>query len=316
MEKKQIRCKIEDSRGESVENQKLLFIVNLFAGKGKIRQELGEYIDYFVKNHYDVSVYTTQCVGDATDYVTQHAQAYDGVVCSGGDGTLNEVVRGMMKLPKEQRVSIGYLPTGTTNDFANSLQLPKTVKEGAKVAIHGTLQWIDMGLFNQNSFLYVAAFGIFTEVSYSTPQEIKNNLGRMAYVLEGMKSLTNIKSYTMKVFADEEEIEGNFLYGQISNSTSVGGFQAMNAQTIALDDGVFEMLLIRCPNHILDLQNIIGALLLQDLSSDWLVYRKVSRVKIQSQTPVSWTLDGEFGGECECADIENVHQAIQMHVNE
>lgn len=292
----------------------MLFLVNLKAGKEKIKQELGNVIDCFVRNKIDVHIHTTQSVGDATKQVALTALNYDLVVCSGGDGTLNEVVVGMMTLPIEKRIPIGYIPSGTTNDFANSLRLPRNMEEAAEIVVSGESCSIDIGLFNQKSFLYVAAFGLFTEVSYSTPQEIKNNIGRMAYVLEGIKSLANIKSYSLQVSADEEMIEGKFIFGQITNSTSVGGFQMRNPEWIELNDGVFELLLIRFPNNILDLQNIVGALLLQNLDSEWIVYRKVKCVKIKGEENVPWTLDGEFGGNVESAVIENVHQAISMIV--
>lgn len=292
----------------------MLFIVNLHAGKEKVNQELGHIIDLFVKNQFEVTIYTTQCASDATNKVKESAHDYDLVVCSGGDGTLNEVVKGMMTFPSELRVPIGYIPSGTTNDFANSLQLPRNMEEAARIAVTGSPCVIDIGLFNQKSFLYVAAFGIFTEVSYSTPQETKNYLGRMAYILEGIKSLANIKTYHLSLNADEELIEGDFIFGQITNSTSVGGFQIRNPQYVELNDGVFEMVLVRRPNNLLDLQNIVGAILLQDFNSEWFVYRKVKKVNLVSDEEVPWTLDGEFGGHEQEVFVENIHEAISVIV--
>lgn len=294
--------------------KKLLLIVNLNAGKGSVTRQLGEIIDCFIKADYDVNIYTTQAVADATRKIIEEGIDYDRIVCSGGDGTLNEVVRGMMHYPVEKRIPIGYIPSGTTNDFANSLLISKNMSEAAQCAATGSNYLVDVGMFNEQSFLYVAAFGAFTEVSYSTPQEIKNNLGRIAYLLEGIKSLANIKSYHLNVGCEDETFEGDFIYGQISNSTSVGGFQTMSPETIELNDGLFEMLLIYKPNNPLDLQNIIAALLMQDINSGWLVYRKVKKVSISSDNPIRWTLDGEYGGSVEKAVIENITQSIPLIV--
>ncbi len=184
--------------------------------------------------------------------------------------------------------------------------------KAAQNAIEGTPFICDVGKFNDRIFLYVAAFGAFTEVSYSTPQDFKNNFGRIAYLLEGIKSLANIPTYQMEIECDDELIEGNFIYGQISNSTSVGGFQALSLKDVALDDGLFELLLVRTPNNLLDLQVIAAALLKQETSNHWLVYRKLSHVKIKSETPVQWTLDGEFGGKHHEMEIFNVPKAVSI----
>jgi len=294
-------------------NQRVLIIVNPHAGKGMIKRYLCDVIDLFVKHQWQVSVVTTQAKGEATQLASDAALHYDLLVCSGGDGTLNEVVSGLVK--DERHIPIGYLPAGTTNDFASSLQIPKNnLPAAAQQIIDGKGFLCDVGHFNDRIFMYVAAFGAFTEVSYSTPQDFKNNFGRAAYILEGIKSLTNIVTYHLKVECENELIEGDFIYGQISNSTSVGGFQAMSLKDVQLDDGLFELLLVHRPNNLLDLQTIIAALLTQDENSSWLVHRKLSKVKITCETPVPWTLDGEFGGNHQTMVIRNLPKAVEFIV--
>lgn len=295
-------------------NKRVLIIVNPHAGKGMIKRYLCDVIDLFVKNKWCVSVITTQAKGEAAQLASEAADQYDLLVCSGGDGTLNEVVSGLVKDCKH--IPIGYLPAGTTNDFASSLQIPKNnLPAAAQQIINGKRFLCDVGKFNDHVFMYVAAFGAFTEVSYTTPQDFKNNFGRAAYILEGIKSLTNIMTYHLKVECENELIEGDFIYGQISNSTSVGGFQAMSLKDVQLDDGLFELLLVHRPNNLLDLQTIVAALLTQDENSSWLVYRKLSKVKIVSETPVPWTLDGEFGGNHYAMTISNLPKAVEFIVH-
>lgn len=295
-------------------NKRILIIVNPHAGKGMIKRYLCDVIDLFVKNKWNVSVITTQAKGEAAKLASEAADQYDLLVCSGGDGTLNEVVSGLIK--DHKYIPIGYLPAGTTNDFASSLQIPKNnLPAATQQIIDGKGFLCDVGNFNDHIFMYVAAFGAFTEVSYSTPQDFKNNFGRAAYILEGIKSLANIMTYHLKVECDDEIIEGDFIYGQISNSTSVGGFQAMSLKDVQLDDGLFELLLVYRPNNLLDLQTIIAALLMQDENSGWLVHRKLSKLKITSETPVPWTLDGEFGGNHYAMTISNIPKAVEIIVH-
>lgn len=292
-------------------NKNVLIIVNPHAGKGMIKRYLCDVIDLFVKDKWNVTVITTQAKGEAAKLASEAADRYDLLVCSGGDGTLNEVVSGLVK--DHKHIPIGYLPAGTTNDFASSLQIPKNnLPAAAQKIIDGKSFLCDVGKFNDHVFMYVAAFGAFTEVSYSTPQDFKNNFGRAAYILEGIKSLTNIMTYHLKVECEDELIEGDFIYGQISNSTSVGGFQAMSLKDVHLDDGLFELLLVHRPNNLLDLQTIIAALLMQDENSGWLVHRKLSKIKITSETPVPWTLDGEFGGNHYAMTISNLPKAVEF----
>lgn len=208
--------------------KKLLFVINGHSGKGQIKNRLLEIIDVMVQEGYQVTVHTTQAREDATNVVREQAKDYDLIVCSGGDGTLDETVTGLMQ--SGEKVPIGYIPAGSTNDFANSLKIPKNMLHAGKTAVTGRRFPCDVGEFNGDFFIYVAAFGIFTDVSYATSQELKNVLGHVAYILEGAKRLHTIKSYHMRVEYDGQETEGDFLLGMITNSTSVGGFKGMTGK--------------------------------------------------------------------------------------
>ena len=234
------------------------------------------------------------------------------IVCSGGDGTLDEVVTGMVKSGKA--LPIGYIPAGSTNDFANSLKLPSNAKKAAKIVLEGEKFACDIGSFNRDVFVYVAAFGMFTDVSYGTNQEMKNMLGHMAYILEGIKRLTALKSYKMKFSYGETVIEGDFLYGMITNSVSVGGFKNITGKNVALNDGQLEVTLIRRPTNAAELNKLITALVEQNAESEFIYWFKTSKLKVESPEPVAWTLDGEFGGEHKKVQIEDFKQAMEIIV--
>lgn len=295
-----------------MENERLLFIFNPKAGKGQIRNNLLDIIDTFVKAGYEVNTRPTQYAGEAMEIARDRAAEYDLVACSGGDGTLDEVVAGIMK--SGQKRPIGYIPAGSTNDFANSLGLPKNMKSAAEVVVGGKPYACDIGSFNNNSFVYIAAFGLFTEVSYETSQEIKNVLGHMAYILEGAKKLTAIKSYHMKITAQDTVIEDDFLYGMVTNSVSVGGFKGITGKFVDLSDGVFEVTLIKRPKSLEELNQIIGALTLRDIDATEMYCFKTSYLKIEAEDEVAWTLDGEFGGRHTEVVIENLNRALEIMV--
>ena len=241
--------------------KKLLYIYNPAAGRKTAKATLSDVVEVFSRQGYAVTVHPTQGRGDATRTVLEEGSAFDRVVCCGGDGTLNETVQGLLALPADQRPVLGYIPAGTTNDFSRTLELPKTVPELAEVAGEGVLRDIDVGLAEGNPFTYVAAFGLFTDVSYSTPQLNKNLLGHFAYVLEGAGKLGNIPSYHMTVSTpDGPEAEGDFIYGMVGNTVSVGGLVNLPRDKVRLDDGLFEVLLIRQPKTAKDWQSILTAL--------------------------------------------------------
>lgn len=295
-------------------DKKMLFIYNPRAGKAQIRSNLLDIIDIFVKAGYEVTAYPTQASGDAVKAVKARRAGYDIVVCSGGDGTLDEVVTGMMQC--EEKLPIGYVPAGSTNDFANSLKIPKNMIKAADVVVRGKNFACDIGAFNNDSFIYVAAFGIFTNVSYETKQDVKNVLGHAAYLLEGVRALPTIRSYPLKITCDKQVIEGEFLYGMVTNSHSIGGFRGITGtgKEVLLDDGVFEVTLIRKPSNPLELNNIIVAMVDKRVKSEHIYSFTASRIVVESEEPLAWTLDGEFGGEPRKAVIENKTKALEIRV--
>lgn len=292
--------------------QKMLFVYNPRAGKAQIRSNLLDIIDTFVKAGYEVTAYPTQAAGDAVKAVKERHSGYDIVACSGGDGTLDEVVSGMMQC--EKKLPIGYIPAGSTNDFANSLRIPKSMTKAADVVVEGRNFACDIGAFNDDTFIYVAAFGIFTAVSYETKQDVKNVLGHAAYLIEGVKRLPSIRSYPLKITCNDQVIEGEFLYGMVTNSYSVGGFRGITGQDILLDDGLFEVTLIRKPPNPIELNNIILALVDKRVKSEYIHTFKTAALVVESEKPLSWTLDGEFGGEHCKAVIENRQQVLDIRV--
>lgn len=292
--------------------KKMLFVVNPKAGKARIKNHLLEIVDMFIKAGYEVTVHITQDRGDALNVVKNREAGYDIIVCSGGDGTLDEVVTGMVKSGKP--LPIGYIPAGSTNDFANSLKLPSNMKKSAEVVLKGEKFACDIGSFNRDVFVYVAAFGMFTDVSYGTDQEMKNMLGHMAYILEGMKRLTALKSYQMKFSYGGTVIEGDFLYGMITNSISVGGFKRLTGKNVALNDGELEVTLIRRPTNAAELNQLITALLEQNTESEFIYWFKTSELTVEAQEPIAWTLDGEYGGEHKKVQIKDFKEAMQIIV--
>ncbi len=290
--------------------KKLLFIYNPRAGKGQIKNNLTDILDIFTKAGYLVTARPTQYAGEAVELARDREDGYELVVCSGGDGTLDEVVSGLMKSGRE--CPVGYVPAGSTNDFANSLHLPKSMKRSAAVAVEGRPFLCDVGTFNDRTFVYIAAFGLLTEVSYETPQEIKNVLGHLAYVLESIKKLGAVRSFRLKVTAEETVIEGDFLYGMVTNSTSVAGFKGITGKFVDLSDGLFEVTLIRRPKNLEEINRTLSALATQDIDTSLMYCFKTARLEVESEDEISWTLDGEFGGRHTAVLIENRKQTLSI----
>lgn len=293
--------------------KKLLFIYNPNAGTGVLKPKLSDVLDIFVKAGYEVTVYPTQCYHDAKKKAGSYTETYDLVVCSGGDGTLDEVVTAMMA--REDKVPIGYIPTGTTNDFASSLRIPKNLLDAANIAVNGVPFACDVGRFNKGIFVYVAAFGLFTDVSYETKQEMKNVLGHLAYVLEGTKRIFNIPSYHMKVTLDDQVIEDDFVYGMVTNSKSVGGFKGMVGKDVVFDDGEFEVTLIKSPKNPIELNEVVGALVLKQADQKHMYSFKTGHIKFESIEEIPWTLDGEYGGSHDTVEIRDAKKALQIMVD-
>ena len=303
-----------EERGVRI-RKRLLFIYNPHAGKELLKPKLSDIIDIFVKAGYEVVAYPTQSYRDAYRKVSEYdSDEYDLVVCSGGDGTIDEVVTGMMQ--RDKRDPIGYIPTGTTNDFANSLHIPKGLLRAADNAVNGTLFPCDVGKFNDDIFVYIAAFGLFTDVSYQTKQEMKNVLGHLAYVLEGTKRLFNVPSYRIKVTHDGETLEDEFIFGMVTNSRSVGGFRNMIGKQVVFDDGLFEVTLIKTPKNPLALQEIVASLLIEQVDTKHMYSFKTGRITFESLEEIPWTLDGEFGGAHDEVTVENLNRQLRIMVPE
>ena len=296
--------------------KKLLYIYNPAAGRRTAKASLSDVVEVFSRQGYEITVHPTQERGDATRTVLEDGGGFDRVVCCGGDGTLNETVQGLLALPADKRPVLGYIPAGTTNDFSRTLELPRTLPELAEAAGAGAPRPIDVGEAEGRPFTYVAAFGLFTDVSYSTPQANKNLLGHFAYLLEGMGRLASIPSYHMKVSTPEgKEVEGDFIYGMVGNTVSVGGLVNLPRDKVLLDDGRFEVILIRQPKTAKDWQSILTALTTLELSKDGegaVVGFSAGEVTFTCDAPVAWTVDGEFGGEQQITTVKNLPRALTI----
>ena len=291
-------------------SKKLLFIVNPTSGKKQSRSPLFDAVSIFSDAGYLVKVHLTTAPGDSTRTVLSEGKRYDIIVSSGGDGTLNETIAGLMQLDK--RPLLGYLPRGSTNDFAASLHLSSNPVKAAQAVMEQRLQMLDIGHWNERYFVYVASFGAFTRSSYAAPQAAKNALGHFAYILEGMKDLNTLRPYKVRLTADGEVLDGEYLFGAVCNSTSIGGLMKLNPERVVLDDGKFEMLLIPSPKTAMDLQNLILALLNQQYDSEGLIFRHVSSVTVEPGEDLPWSLDGEYAPSAQRVEITNQQAALKF----
>ena len=292
-------------------NEKLLLIVNPCSGRAKMRPQLLKVIEIFSNAGYIVTVYPTKHQGDATEMVAGLSKhAYDVIVACGGDGTLNEVITGLMESKAECK--LGYIPSGTLNEWSTGLGISKIIPDAAEDIVNGKVTSLDIGKFGDKYFSYTASFGAFTSASYSTAQEFKNVLGQAAYVFEGVKSLGSIKPIHLKFICDEREIEGDFLFGAISNSMSVGGIVKFDQSVVKLNDGLFEVLLIRNPDNILKLQPLIDGILKKELNREGMEFFHTKEITVCGGEDVSWTLDGEYCAGAETIKVTNVHNAIKL----
>jgi len=286
-------------------------VYNPHSGKEQIKDYLYDILQEFIELNARVYVYPTKASKDAYNYILENKDDFDEIICSGGDGTLNEVVSAVVEI-KDRRVPIGYIPSGTTNDFARSMGIPRDMKSAANMIVNGVPKSVDIGKFNGKYFSYIAATGAFTAVSYATPQNMKNLLGHQAYIIEGVKALASIKPQEMTIITDKETFEGKFIYAMVTNTVSVAGYKGISGKNINLHDGYFECTFIRYPANPMQLQNIFTSLLMQDYSCDYIIFRHVARIQIKSETPIKWVLDGEFGGEVTDALIEVVPSAVDI----
>lgn len=293
--------------------KKMLFIVNPKAGRTSLKNSLVDILDIFCKADIDVRVYITQDQDDATRIAEEESGNYDMVVCAGGDGTLNNTITGMMETG--QNIPVGYIPCGSTNDFAKSMEISDIAVKAADIIVKCTPFAIDIGKFNRSYFVYVAAFGIFSDVSYSTPQNMKNLLGHAAYILQGIKSLVNIPSYHIEVEYDGNKVEGDYMYGMVSNSISVGGVKRLVKPGVEFDDGLFEGLLIEKIQNPVDLQRVVNSLLLNNINEKNIISFRAKHITFKCWDKLPWTLDGEYGGACEIAEINVINRAINLLVD-
>ena len=292
--------------------KKMLFIMNPKAGRTTLKNSLVDVLEVFCNNDYDVRTYLTKSADDAERVVAEEGVGYDVIVCAGGDGTLGNTVAGFMK--SGLKVPLGYIPCGSTNDFARSMEIPMTAVEAAEMVVGAEPFSVDIGSLNDKYFVYVAAFGVFSDTSYATPQNMKNIFGHAAYVLQGIKSIANIPSYKMKITIDGETQEGEFIFGMVSNSISVGGFKSITRKGVEFDDGLFEGVLIRTIKTPADLERVVRALLTGDISEKSMVSFRASNVSFEAEDPVAWTCDGEFGGEYKNTSIDIHRRAIDLLV--
>lgn len=296
--------------------KKLYFITNLQSGKNAIRGKIASVIDLFTAAGYEVTVRTTQYATDATaaaEYACLSG-CFDMIVCSGGDGTLNEVVQGLMH--SRDPLPLGYIPCGTTNDFARSMQIPTDIEDAARNIINGHSFGCDVGCFNSSHFLYIAAFGAFTASVYETPQNVKNVIGHMAYVLHALARVSSIRPLRVKLEYDGHLIEDDFVFGMVSNTASVGGM--LKLKNFRFDDGAFEVMLIRMPSNLLVLQKILSSLmnLNEEIDTEYVMYFRASNMRFISNEEIPWNLDGEYGGTFCDTEIKVSERAIDLIVGE
>ena len=290
--------------------RKLLFLVNPNAGQRRVNKSLTDIIGIFNESGYEVTVFLTNAPGSGTGIVQERAKDYDLVVCAGGDGTLNETVTGVLRAGAV--CPVGYIPCGSTNDFASTLKLSMDVVQAAKDIMMGAPVEYDVGRWGDRYFVYIASFGAFTRVSYTTPQNLKNALGHLAYVLSGIQELPQIRNIPMALELDGQVLDGEYLFGAVANSTSVGGVFTLDASQVDLRDGKFEVILVRMPRDMAELTQCATALQNHTYDCAAITFRSVSRLRVHQDPALLWTLDGERAEGGDVVEIENLHRAIRL----
>lgn len=293
--------------------KKMLMVLNPYAGMGKAKQYLLNLKNLYLENGFQVTVYMTEGKEQTIAKVRDQARFYDIVLCCGGDGTLNETVTGLMLSPRKPL--LGYIPLGTTNDFASTLHIPKNPMQAAKAILEGKPYTFDIGSLNAKYFTYIAAFGAFTEVSYSTPQESKNTWGRLAYFLEGVTRLSSIQSRQVTIESQGHQYQEEVIFGAVTNSTSVAGFHSYEPEEIGINDGVFEALFLRKPKNFMELQSLIMAITARDFNHKLVLALRASLLRLHAEEEIPWTVDGEFGGAYRNAEIRNHASAVTFLLN-
>ncbi len=289
-----------------------LFIYNPNSGQKTINDQLSWIIDYLSEKEYLTSVYATQAPRDASKIISKYGENFEEIIVAGGDGTLDEAIAAVSKAKIDPLIS--YIPTGSTNDFSKSLKIPTDIEKAVKLASRGSQKRIDIGQIDDKYFVYVAAFGSISDVSFNTDQDAKNIFGRSAYIIEGLKQalpLTNITSYKMDVLVDDENISGDFIHFMVTNSVSVGGFEGITGDNVSLSDGIFELTMVRRPQSLADVNKIVSGLTNRE-ENDMLIFRQGSHFEVKTDQKVSWSLDGEYGGTSTFAKIDALKEKVRM----
>ena len=292
--------------------KKMMLIVNPMAGKGQAKAHLFDILSVFTAGGYVPTVYLTERSGHGTEIVREHGREYDVIVCVGGDGTLSEIANGIMAIDEASRPPVGYIPLGTANDVASSLKLSRIPRVAAQSIVKGTPVGIDLGKFNDRYFMYIAAFGAMTDISYSTPQTTKRTLGHLAYVLNGIANIPNIRSYHVEVEYDGQKMEDDFIFGAVTNSTSVAGLVKLKESLVSFNDGIFEVLLVKNPVSVVELSKILMDIGTQNYASDSVVLLHAKSVRFTFDEAIAWTNDGESGGLFQEMTVENCHEAMKL----
>lgn len=290
--------------------KKMLFVLNPIAGIRKANKKLLDILTVFNRAGWTVETYITSCGGDGKNQVLQRGNEMDMIVCCGGDGTFNEVLSGLLESGLD--IPLGYIPAGSTNDFASTLGLPASIMAAAKTIVDNTAKDLDVGCFNGRYFSYVASFGAFTKASYSTPQNMKNALGHTAYLLEGIQEISKIRKVHVRLELDGEPVEDDFLLGAICNSTSIAGLLSLSREKVDICDGKFEVLLVRAPKDLSEITECIQAVQKQTYDCRMMTFRSASCVRVYADPEMAWTLDGERQEGAAEILIENLHNAAKV----
>lgn len=297
---------------EMITVKKMLLIMNPHSGMKRANKYLTDILIIFSKYDYDVNVKLTTGAGDATEYAKKYGKDVSLIVCIGGDGTFNETIQGILE--SGCKTPLGYIPAGSTNDFATSLGISKKPLEAARDIMTGIQTGIDIGVFNDRYFSYIASFGAFTKVSYTTSQNKKNLLGHTAYVLEGLKDIPTIRAEHLKFKIGDKEFEDDYIFGAVCNSTSIGGFSAFDQDVVDLKDGLFEILLVKSPKNLIELNTIIFSANNRDYNNDMVTFISASEAVITASESLSWSLDGERMEGCTEIKMKIIPSALTLVV--
>ena len=291
--------------------KKALLIINPTSGKTKNEDEINKIVNLLNKQLHITSLHITSEKGDATKFIYEYAKFHDMIVCCGGDGTLNEIITGLMQI--KHSIPIGFIPTGTTNDLASTFKIPMDIKKAIKFIFNGRPVYHDIGMVNdKHYFSYIASFGAFTKVSYATPQWLKNKFGRFAYFLDGIKRVGEIRPYKLNVKTEDFEETDEFIFGSVSNSLSIGGIVKLNEDEVSLNDGKFDILLVRSPHNPMELRGILYGLSHKKYDKKHIIFLQSREILLEFEEEIDWTADGEQAKLGKEVRINNCHNFIQF----